>query len=240
MLAFCAACATATAPALADQTVPQQVRDAVKTLAAQRHGALAFQRHYVYDQRAPGRNELVKSEFDVVRDDGRVVAVKLYRRTKDGDAATPDDIAKRQAELDKELPDEDYAPPIVESALADYTFGAQAPCDNCSDDVVAIPFTSRKRDDDHGDGIVYVDERNHRFVRLRFHPSALPKDADSGEIEITFGRALADLWDVVAEKQTYTGHLLFIHGGATITIVQNGYRRFDSLEAARSAVAAGL
>jgi hypothetical protein len=150
------------------------------------------------------------------------------------------DIAKEQADLDKTAPSEDYLLPVTEAALAEYRFGAPARCDGCDDGVVDVPFTSLKRDDSHGDGALRIDERTHRFVRVAFHPSELPKQADSAAVTVTFGRALPDLWDVVEEKGRYTGHLLFIHGTYDSTTAHSGFRRFDTLEAGNKALGAGM
>ena len=235
-----AAAASAPTPGRASGDAPAALRDAVSTLASQRHGVIAFARHYVYDQRAPAHNKSIVADSARIRRDGTIVAAKLYRQTVDGTASTPDEIAKEQAELSKDLPDEDYTLPLTAAALGDYDFGTPAPCSGCDDGVVAVSFTSRKRDDDHGDGMAYVDEKNRRFVRLEFVPSVTPKGADSGSATITFGRGLSNLWDVVAEKQRYTGHLLFIHGSADVTITNRNYRRFDSPELAHAAVDAGM
>ncbi len=194
---------------------------------------VAFARHYVYDQRAPAHNKSIVADSARIRRDGTIVAAKLYRQTVDGTASAPDEIAKEQAELNKELPDEDYTLPLTAVALGDYAFGSPSACSGCDDGVVSVSFTSRKRDDDHGDGTAFVDEKNQRFVRLEFVPSVTPKGADSGSATIIFGRALSNLWDIVSEKQRYTGHLLFIHGSADVTITNRNYRRFDSLEQAR-------
>jgi hypothetical protein len=235
-----AAAAGVTSPARASGDAPPALRDAVATLAAERHGVVAFARHYVYDQRAPAHNKSIVADSARMRRDGTIVAAKLYRQTVDGTASAPDEIAKEQAELNKELPDEDYTLPLTAAALGDYEFGSPSACAGCDDGVVSVSFTSRKRDDDHGDGTAFVDEKNHRFVRLEFVPSVTPKGADSGNVTITFGRALSNLWDIVSEKQRYTGHLLFIHGSADVTVTNRNYRRFDSLEQARAAVDAGL
>ncbi len=234
-----AAATTAPLPGGASGEPPSALRDAAATLSAERHGVVAFARHYVYDQRAPAHNKLIVADSARIRRDGTIVAVKLYGQSVDGNASPAAEIAKEQAVLDKDLPDEDYTLPLTPGALGDYSF-ASTTCSGCDDGVVAIGFTSRKRDDDHADGTAYVNQRTHHFVRVEFAPAVTPKGADSGAVTITFGRALSNLWDVVSEKQRYTGHLLFIHGSADVAITNKSYRRFDSLEQARTAVDAGL
>ena len=56
----------------------------------------------------------------------------------------------------------------------------------------------------------------------------LPNHVDKASISIVLGRALPDLWDVVEMDQHYSGHLLFISGGADITTSLGNYRRFKS------------
>jgi hypothetical protein len=232
--------APAGAAGATESDVPPAVRDAVRTLAAERHGVTGFHRHFASDQRAPGHNERTQVDSARLRDDGKLVEIRLYRRSVNDAPTSAQDLAKQQAELDKTPPSEDYRLPVTEAALSEYRFGAATQCDGCGEGVVEVPFTSRKRDDSHGDGALRIDERGHRFVRIAFHPSALPKEADSGSITVTFGRALPDLWDVVEEKDHYTGHLLFIHGTYDATATLSGYVRFESLEAGRKAVAAGI
>jgi hypothetical protein len=226
--------------AAGDPDVPVALRIAIKALATEQRGITAFHRHFVSDQHAPGHNERIEVESARLRQDGHEVAVRLYHRTVNGVATTSDELAKEQAALDKHLPGDDYRLPVTEDSFAEYRFGESTHCSGCDDGVVAIPFTSLKRDDDHCDGTIYVDERNRRVLRLESKPSVLPKQADSGEITVTFGRATSDLWDVVSVKQRYSGHLLFIHGTFETTATHSGFHRFESLEQARSALASGI
>jgi hypothetical protein len=167
-------------PSLAETSgaAPPALRAAATALATERHGVIAFARHYVYDQRAPAHNKLIVADSARIRRDGAIVAVKLYTQTVDGTASSAGEIAKEQADIDKDLPDEDYILPLVPDTLGDYSFGSPAPCAGCDDGVVAVPFTSRKRDDSHGDGTAYVNDRTHHFVRVEFVPSVTPKHTE--------------------------------------------------------------
>jgi hypothetical protein len=236
-----ALCSNLGPPAIAasEADVPAALRSAVKTLAAERHGIIAFHRHFSTDRRAPGNNQRTAAESARVVQDGHTVNVKLYQRTTDGVAATAEDLATRQAALEKSLPGDDYTLPVTEKLLADYQFGTPSACAGCDRGVVAIPFTSLKRDDNHGDGTVYVDESARHILRFEFKPSVNPKEVDSGEILVTFGRATSDLWDVVTVKQRYGGHRLFIRWSYETVATHTAYRRFDSLDEARAALASG-
>jgi hypothetical protein len=64
---------------------------------------------------------------------------------------------------------------------------------------------------------------------MDFRPSVLPARADSGAIVMRFGQVLPDLWDVAETTQHYTGHVLFMHGGADVDQVYSAYQRFATL-----------
>jgi hypothetical protein len=237
-----ALCCIVAPPAVAasDGEVPAVLRSAVKTLAAERHGIISYHRHFTSDRRAPGNNQRSATESARLVQDGHTVNVKLYARSTDGVAATAEDLAARQAALEKNLPGDDYTLPVTEKLLADFHFGTPAACAGCDHGVVAIPFTSLKRDDNHGDGTVYVDGNTSHIVRFEFRPSVYPKEVDSGQVVVTFGRATADLWDVVSVKQGYGGHRVFIRWSYETTATHSAYRRFDSLDEARAALASGV
>jgi hypothetical protein len=226
--------------AVGDPDVPVALRTAVKTLATEQRGITAFHRRFLLDQREPGHNQRSEVESARLRQDGHAIAIRLYHWTVNGAAIASGELAKKQAAIDKHTPEDGYSLPVTEDSFADYRFGASTHCSGCDEGVVAIPFTSLKRDDSHCDGTIYVDERNRRILRLECKPSVLPKQADSGDITVAFGRATSDLWDVVSDKQRYSGHLLFIHGTFETTATHSGYRRFDSLDQARSALATGI
>ncbi len=219
--------------------VPVVLRTAVKALAEQRHGITVLHREYASDLHAPGRNEHTDVVSARVRQDGRIVAVRLYRKTVNGAAVAADELAKEQAALDKKPPNDEYRLPFSEESLAEYRFGPPAACTGCESGVVAIPFTSLKRDDDHGDGTVYVDEHARHITRLDLKPSVNSKQADSGEITMTLGKVTPDLWDVVWVKQRYAGHRLIAHWTFETSATHSAYRRFDSLDAARAALLSG-
>jgi hypothetical protein len=219
-----------------DGDAPAALRGAVKTLAAERHGVVAFHRHYTSSQSGGGMSQVLDSESARVYQDGRPAAAKLYHRVNNGVAAPPEEIARRQAALDKNPPGDDYALPLTESALADFHFGTPA----AERGVIAIPFTSTKRDETHEDGTVFIDDKKHHILRFEFRPSALPKEAESAEITVTLGQATSDLWDVVSIKQHFSGHVGPVQGTLDVAATHTAYHRFNSLDEARSKLAAGL
>ncbi len=215
------------------------VRGAVRVLASERAGFVALHQHYAYEEYGPAHHKTLVEDFGRLYKDGTLIAVRIYSKNSNGSVASADDLAKQQSELDKKLPEEDYQLPLTDAALADYRFDLSL-CSECAPGSVAVTFVSLKRDPDHGDGTVVVDEASHHVLSLNFRPSALPKDADSGSIAMTFGQVLPGLWDLVKTESRYTGHVLFMHGGANITQTDGSYRRFGSLDEAKRALAAGI
>jgi hypothetical protein len=201
------------------------VADAAHKLASERTGVVALHRHIAAQQHGPGHDGTLDEQSGVLREENAVVAVRIYKQVSNGPAGG--NLAKAQAGADKYLPDDEYQLPLREDRLADYTFETAA-CDGCAAGNVAVRFTSLKRDETHGDGLAVIDTAAHHFVRIDFVPSVLPKYVDKASISIVFGRALRDLWDVFEMDQHYSGHMLFISGGADITTSLGNYRRFKS------------
>jgi hypothetical protein len=211
--------------------------EAVRELAAERHGVTSFRFHYDYNEYGPAHKKTLVENSIELRNDGTLVKVRLLSRTSNGLAASSEELAKAQADLDKHLPDEDYRLPLTRDMLGEYRFSyAQTPCAGCPVGSVVIAFVSRVRDDGHGDGTMAIDPVSHHVLRLDFHPSVLPARADSGAIAMRFGQVLPDLWDIVETTQHYTGHFLFMHGGADVDQIYTAYERFPTLSEGLAAV----
>lgn len=197
--------------------------DAARTLAATRHGVTAFSLAYRYTEHGPAHNVDRSSRAMVLRDDGAVVKM----RTLGDDANKPTYV------------EDDYHLPIDTKYLAEYRFSAgSASCERCPAAAVAVDFTSLERDDEHGDGTMWIDEPSHRFVALHFHPSVLPAHTDSADVTVAFGQVLPDLWDVTVTQQQYNGHTFIFHGWGRVEQRQNGYRRFASVAEGLTALSA--
>ena len=211
---------------------------AVRTLASERAGFTAFHRRVNAQERAPGHNASLEIQAGLLRDGDRAVAVKIYSRVANGTAATADDLAKAQADADKN-PDVGYLLPLRADEIADYRI-QNAPCDRCAPGNVAIAFVSLKRDAGHGDGTLVIEGATHHVLHVDFVPSGLPNHVDNASVTLTFGRVLPDLWDAVEMHEHYAGHVLFISGGAEIVTTYSGYRRFPSRDEGVKALASGI
>jgi len=215
MLALVAALA-ATPPPNADSLAT----DAARVLASERHGAVAFSLVYHYTERGPAHSVDRSAKAAVVRNDGATVAT----RVAEGSSAKPT------------LVEDDYRLPIEQNYLKEYRFSlGTSACAACSGDAVAVDFASELRDDEHGDGTMWIDGTSHHVLSLRFHPSVLPAHTDSADISVTFGQVLPDLWDVTLAEQQYDGHEFIFHGWGHVRQEQTNYRRYSSVTAAQNA-----
>ncbi len=238
-LAFCVLALSLPIARASGPDVPTPLREALRTLAADHHGLVGFHRHYVLDQRAPGHNQHDENDSGRLRNAGRLVCAHRYSGNAAGKQFTPDDLSKINAQFDKKPPGEDFQVPLSPDALSDYRL-APAACSGCGPGLIAISFTSLKRDANHSDGIFVIDGRNGRLTQVECHPNVLPKQADSGTVTVKFGRVTPDLWSIVEVHQHWTGHVLFIHGSRDIMVTNSNYRRFISVDQAHKAILAGI
>jgi hypothetical protein len=189
--------------------------EAAALLAAQRHGATAFSLAYRYTEHGPAHSVDRSSQAIVLRDDGEVVKTRILG----GSAGMPT------------LVEADYRLPIERKYLAEYRFsGGSAPCEQCPAGAVAVDFVSLRRDDDHGDGTMWIDGASRRVLAMHFHPSVLPPHTDSADVSVAFGQVLPDLWDVTITEQQYNGHTFLFHGWGHVEQRQTNYRRFATVE----------
>jgi len=199
------------------------VADAAHELAGQRHGAVAFTLAYRYTEHGPAHNVERLSRAMVLRDGGAVVKVRTFGRPSN---------PPTYVEADYELP-------IEPAYLTEYRFTAgTASCALCPAGAIAIDFVSLRRDDEHGDGTMWVDGSSHRVLALHYHPSVLPAHTDSADVTVAFGQVLPDLWDVTVTEQQYNGHEFVFHGWGHVEQRQTAYRRFASVADGLTALSA--
>jgi hypothetical protein len=197
--------------------------DAARLLAAGRHGVTAFALSYRYTEHGPAHNVDRTAQAIVLRANSSVVKMRVF-----------DDPANKPT-----LVEDDYRLPIDANGVGEYRFAlGSAACGECPAGAVAIDFVSLRRDDEHGDGTMWLDGASHRIEALHFRPSVLPARTDSADIAVDFGQVLPDLWDVTVAQQQYNGHTFVFHGWGHVEQRQTNYRRYGSVEEGLTALSA--
>ena len=216
----------------AAQEVPPSVLRALQAYSAQFEGVVAFDRHYVSRIKYPGHDEQRKVESSRVREGKKIVAVKLHRMTINGNASSSAEIDKEQLIAEKALPYDGGQEFPVGALLAGTRYDSSLPCP-CGQDILMFPFHALVKDENHANGILYVDVANGRLVKAAFTPAVLPKPATDGVTTVVFGSGGAGLWDIVQIDERFSGKQMFIKGTFEATIVHEHYRRLTSLEEAK-------
>ena len=104
MLILLAACAFLGATSSAAETPPPIVEQALKAYSDGLTGFVVYERHRSGQQKAPGNNASNAATTTRLRSGRQIVAVKVRAMSENDKPASADDVAKRQAELEKPLP----------------------------------------------------------------------------------------------------------------------------------------
>ncbi len=108
---------------------------------------------------------------------------------------------------------------------------ALAPCAACAAGSVTVAYDSDAHDAAHGRGVIVVDERTARVVRVTATPFVVPRPASSGTVTTTWGPTAAG-WFPVATDGTFSAHFGPFGGHATLTQRYTGYKRYPDVRTA--------
>lgn len=123
-----------------------------------------------------------------------------------------------------------FREPFESGHLNDYTYDGSGDAGLCAASAAVVHFTSKLRDQQHGDGSMCIDRTTKHVLILKFVPAALPQYASAGVITETLGEALPGTWHVLKIEEHFSGHVLFIHGTLDITADYKDFRRFNTLD----------
>lgn len=215
------------APAAASsEGSPALVRRALATFAGEHHGTLVAERHLAFSLHAGPFGRDVSNDIGVVINDGDFVRTKYYAQTSNG--KIDDEATLRSAERDanRELDGGRgfFKRPIDPRYAEDYRFDP-AECADCGVDTRTFSFTSKVRDEQHGDGTVTIDEATGHVLSLSYTLDKAPPHASSAHVVETFGQALPKLWTCVRVAETFRGRLGPIGGSASMHYTLDHFRR---------------
>ena len=108
---------------------------------------------------------------------------------------------------------------------------ALAPCTGCTAGSIAVAYDTDTHDAAHGRGVIVVDERTARVLRLTAEPYVVPRPATSGMATTTWGPTPAG-WFPVATDGTFSGRIGPFGGHAVLTQQFTGYKRYPNVTTA--------
>lgn len=200
------------APSPAGASVGPLVRRIGAAYAEESHGVIGFRSHALV-QTSPRfvRPDQVDDAW-IVDVDGRAVQVRGGVAT--GPAATGAAVHQ----------------PYDARYAGEYRF-VSAPCTGCAAGSVAVAYDTDAHDVAHGRGVMVVDERTARVLRMTVTPFVVPRPASTGSLTTTWGGTTAG-WFPVATDGTFNGRIGPFPGHATLTQRFTGYKRYSDLASA--------
>lgn len=200
--------------------------------AEQTHGVIAFFSDSRLEAHGGPIHVSESNETAYVEVDGRPALKRVLRHVKDGKSDDAAGLKKLSADVDGPLSRFGLKPPYNLGALGDYTFARPRE----DGDHILIDFATAVKDQAHGDGTIVISKSAGRIDSVTLRPAALPPNADAMTIQVEFGAAPPDRWDIVKITRTFRGHQGPFGGGGSQTVLYERYASYPSEAAADEAV----
>jgi hypothetical protein len=221
--------------------VPSMVQRVALGYAAELHGAIGMQRHFSTTIKAGPIRHTETSESGVLFNNGAFVKMKYYSIVDDGKAFSTDKVATResQANADWAAGKIFFKEPYDRRFFADYGYSPPQACTGCPAGLLVVNFTSAIRDDQHGNGMMWIDSATARVKELIYTPNALPQHATSGSITEFTSNVAPGIWYVTRIDETYQGKVAIIKGTGQFSGSFDRVRRFASAAQGEAALSDG-
>jgi hypothetical protein len=219
-------------PGRSTDVVPPIVARTAQAYAAGLHGVIGMQRHFTTKIAGGPIHHTEESDSAQLIMDGRSVRIKYYRIVANGRPFSAQQLAQREEQANQQWADgkvffkEPYDPHYV----ADYTYQEQADCADCTGHTVAVNFSSTFRDNQHGQGTMWIDTDTARVQRATYTPNALPPHATSGTVTEISSEPLPGFWYVTRIEQSFQGRAFVFKGKGTFEGTFDHFRRFPSAD----------
>ncbi|MGE5708377.1 MAG: hypothetical protein ACM3YO_08590 [Bacteroidota bacterium] len=203
------------------------VKQASEVYAREMKGIVGYRATSESRIRSPIFNRMIQTEARVALKDGLPAGMVLVRMLVDGKPSSKEEREKQEAKTNESAPSTFFKAPYDARFMGDYSFRLDP------DDAKAgkaIRFTSRRSDDQHGDGLMWIDERG-RVLEVRYTPSKLPPNTTSGSIRLERG-SLDGWFGNRLLKGDFEGEKGFIRGSFHFEQQFERYRRCKSVEEA--------
>jgi len=209
--------------------VPTIVQRAADARAADMQGVVGMQRHFSTEIKGGPLHHSEQSDSAQLLIDGSSARIRYYGIVDDGHALSADQLAKREQQANQQWTEGKvfFKEPYDARYLSDYMFVQQPGCP-CADGLVAVDFSSPIRDNQHGQGTMWIDPATARVQRLTYVPNALPPHATSGSVTEVSSEPLPHLWYVTRIEQHYGGHAFLFKGEGSFLGVFDHFRRFSN------------
>jgi hypothetical protein len=230
------------AQSYADVTgVPSLVQNVALAYAAGLHGPIGMDRHFSTTIKAGPVTHTETSDSGILFNNGAFVKVKYYQITDDAKAFSPEQLAERESQTNKDWLAGKifFKEPYDPRYMGDYSFSEPQACSGCPSGQLAINFKSTLQDSQHGNGIMWIDPARTRVTQLTYTPNALPSHATSGTVTEVSSDPTPGIWYVTRIDQVYQGHEFFVKGTGKFSGTFDRIRRFPSLAEAEAALDAG-
>lgn len=209
------------------------VKQASEVYAREMRGIVGYRATAESRIRSPIFNRMVQTEARVALKDGLPAGMVLVRMLVDGKPASKEEREKQEAKSNESAKSSFFKAPYDARFMGDYAFrfeAKEAKEAKETKESKAIRFTSRRMDDQHGDGVMWIDERG-RVLEVRYTPSKLPPNTTSGSIRLERGES--DGWfSTRLLKGDFEGAQGFIRGSFHFEQSFERYRRCKSIEEA--------
>jgi len=234
----CAVLTVGSSARASDPEVPTIVDHAARTFAQETRGVVGFQRHSQTRIRGGPVSHSESSDSGFVMADGAYAKIKYERVVQDGNTFDAAKLDARNSETNDKWSRGQvfFKEPYEQRYLADYSYTQVSKCADCAPGSVVVSYVAKVRDEQHGDGTMWIDLKSGHVLKSTYSPNVLPQHATWETATETGGRALADLWYVTGIDEQYRGHIAFVSGSATFTTTFDHFRRFKSLKSALEAL----
>lgn len=179
-------------------------------------------------------NQEARSRMWVVSQDGLPMRARVLSLIMDG---KPNEAERKKLEARTDeayrLGKNRFEAPYDPKHVAEYHF-EPAPNEKCQPGEVAIAFASDQKDEQHGKGVLVATQNGH-VKRVRYTPNVLPKNVNSGTVNLELGPVASGTWRARRIVLDYKGAMGPMSGSFNMVQRMEGYRKFPSVAAALAA-----
>lgn len=199
------------------------VKRASEVYAREMKGIVGYRTTSESRIRSPIFNRMIQTEARVALKDGLPAGMVLVRMLVDGKPSSKEEREKQEAKSNESAQSTFFKAPYDARFMGDYSFRFEGD----AKEGTAVRFTSRRSDDQHGDGLMWIDESG-RVLEVRYTPSKLPPNTTSGSIRLERG-SLDGWFGTRLLKGDFEGEKGFIRGSFHFEQQFERYRRYKSV-----------